>query len=520
MITKLISTQLLSKIQSLLNLMGAWSSSLFFLALSLSVDGFSLNKPPTPPSSNYCKQYNSLTSDERQKISDIRFKLEKIDTSLSKNKLQVMINEILKSKMVLTLPKNLHEAFQSLIAEFYLRVQLQKTIGIKHLAYLEFKAFIDIITYHRAMDNKGFVSEIPFFTAKKNLEEAIIKYYEKEQAPIIQFAQNQMTMLTKTLNDKSEPSTLVKEMSQKFLKLETEKSKTLGLLELIFTQLLERNKLNREEIIAQNAITDISVNVLTAFAGFAFAASTGVATGGMSALAQSTATKSMTTMALTASAACAIGLSTRYSFEQINRSYLDISKAFMRSIQNNTKLACELGYQNAQTKNVDYLKLTPIKFNDESKPLNIKDYILTCGISAATALSPSTIGLGMDAIIAGLFVNASYNLVKESYTVLKEVPTLLKLQGQAEAFNGSPAELKKLQEKVKESEAKVTLYLLSMGHSTINSFRFGLLLNIDRKNISEALDKAKKLIASSPKGASSSDLQTMKLITEKFKPES
>lgn len=490
---------------------------LFFLLPSISLSPLIEAKPT---STSYCSQYKSFTSVDRQKISDLRFKLEKIDPNLSPVQLKATVEDILKSKMVLSLPKYLHESLQALLAELYLRVQLFKTLGLKNLSYLEFKAFIDIITYHRAMDNKGFVSEVPFYQAKQKLEGEINHYFEIKQKDIIQSTIKKLPAIQLTLKNNSKPGTADKELALKFLNLDTEKSKTLGLIEILFSQLLERNKMNREEVIAHNAMIDLSVNITTAFAGFAFAATTGIATGGMNALASTTtsaATTSLTAMALSGAAACAIGISTRYSFEQINRSYLDVSKALVRSIQNNTKLACELGYQNAEQNFMEYTKLKPVPFANDSKPLSLKDYLITCGFSAASAISPTRLGIGIDAIIAGFFINASYNLVKESYFVLKEVPNLLKLQGQAQAFNGTPQELKSLQDKVKESEAKVALYLLAMGHSTLNSFRFGLLLNMDKKNINDSIDKAKKWIASRPKNSYTPEVQTIKLILDKAK---
>jgi len=435
---------------------------------------------------NYCQNYNSLSSNDRQLISDVRFSLESINLNQNESSFIKILNQILAKPSALYVKNIMNDQYQGLLAEVFFRQLVHKTIQLNHLAYKEFKIFIDLIVYNRAMDNHGFVNETEFGKSRKRLEQVIIEFFNEKEKPLVDLVKSKRNEIVPLLTKNSPIDISFKEKAQKFVELENQKAQMLGSIEIIWKQLLKRNQQNKEETMAINAILDLTVNTAIAIAGFTVAATTSISANSISTFLNSS--DALLNYTVTAVAACGVGLVSRYSFEQVTASYLDISKALIRSTQNKTKFACELGQQ--VNNSLDDEKLSAIAIPDERDPLTIKDYILTCALSSASALSPAVVGVGLDALMASYFTNSAYNLVKETVILMEEIPHLEELKSKARSSNVSPEELTVLENKIKESEAKVILYKMAAGNSALNAFRIGFLLSLDKKNIVKTINKA------------------------------
>jgi hypothetical protein len=98
----------------------------------------------------------------------------------------------------------------------------------------------------------------------------------------------------------------------------------------------------------------------------------------------------------------------------------------------------------------------------------------------------------------------------ESLVVLEEIPRLYQLKEQLENLQ-APEEIALLEKQINDSRAKITLYLLAFGNSSIEAFRLGIFLYGGRSQVQDTVSKAKVFLAGRQLN-DRSDLQLMNLI--------
>lgn len=474
----------------------------------------------TSPKKNQCSTYKSLTAVDRQLISDTRFALENIKPNVSENeinsKLQIVLNKYSPYFKREPLPNHL----QGLIAEFFLKRLIHKSIGVNNLAYRKFTIFIDLILYHRAMNHLGFVSETDFLMAKKNLEQEIINFYQERQQLIVNMFKTEHTQVFAAISNNTAINSVLTEKANNFIEMENAKAQMLGSIELIWTQLLNRNQQNRMDSMAQTAVIDMTVNTAAAATGLAAMVKIAL---GMAITAQTgaygliTTANSLWSLSLQAAIGCGIGLTAKTTLGVFTSSYLDSTKALYASLQNKTSFACELGeMMNKNNKSSAREVVIP---NTNPAPATTKDYLITCATAAVMRLFPTTGGIAVDGMAFTSLAMVSYNLATEAYVVIKEIPRLHELKGQAKASAKDAKALMAIEEKIEASEAKIALYLSAMGHSTIVAIRNGFFLYLHRGNISQAVTNARSFLnLQSSKGANvkAPELATLKFVVDKL----
>lgn len=469
---------------------------------------------------NQCVNYKSLTSVDRQVISDTRYALEKIKPDESESeinhKLQIVLNKYSPYFKREPLPNHL----QGLIAEFFLKRLIYKSIGVNNLAYRKFTIFIDLILYHRSMNHLGFVNELEFSIAKKNLELEIINFYKEPQKQILKTFQQEHTQVFATLSKNNSINPVLIEKANKYVEIENTQAQMLGSIELIWAQLLNRNQQNRMESMANNAVIDLTVNTAAAAAGLA--AMVKVALG----MTMTTSTgaygiistaNSLWSISFQAAIGCGIGLTAKTTVGVFNSSYLDAVKALYTSLQNKTSFACELG-EMVNKSSTSTAK--DVVIPDAKPPSTLSDYLITCATGAVMRLFPTTAGIAVDGVILASLAQVSYNLANEAYIVIKEIPRLHELKAKAKATSGNAEELMIIQEKIDTSEAKIALYLSAMGNNTILAIRNGFFLYLHRGNISQAVNNARNFMnvqqSSKVASVSTPELNTLKFVVDKL----
>ncbi len=461
-----------------------------------------MNPSPATPHSDrkepVCMNYKALSSKNRQLISDTRYALESISLELKETEFNTKLNLVLSkyspSFKTEPLPSHLH----GLIAELYLRKLIFKTIGIQNLSYKKFTVFADLILYHRAMDHLGFVNDLEFTLAKRNLEVEIVKYFQERQQPILNLFKEESPLIFSSLSKKTKPnmnSDLVEKANQ-YIQTETTKAQMLGSIEIIWAQLLNRNQENRMETMANNALIDFTVNTATASAGLAAMVRVALTSAMTTAAATSAShlintTNALWAISLQAAIGCGVGLTAKFTLESVNTSYLNMSRALYSSLLNKTSFACELG-EAMKTKETSSTKKVVIPHAPESATKI--DYLLACASGATLRLFPTTLGVAIDGVVLASLAMISYSLAEEAYTILKEVPHLSQLKSKAQKNTNNPEESAALQRKIEESEAKIALYLLAMGENSILAVRNGFFLYLHRNNIAQATSNAKNFL--------------------------
>lgn len=482
---------------------------------------FTTTRKSTPPSGNQCANYKALTAFDRQMISDTRFALENIKPNLSENeinsKLQVVLNKYSPYFKRDPLPNHL----QGLMAEFFLKRLIHKSIGVENLAYRKFTIFIDLILYHRAMNNLGFVNEADFLVAKKNLEQEIINFYKERQQLIVNLFKTEQTQVFSALYNNNPISTILTQKANDYIEMENSKAQILGSIELIWSQLLNRNQQNRMESMAQTAVIDMTINTAAAATGLASMLKIAL---GMTFTAQTGAyglistANSLWSLSFQAAIGCGIGLTAKTTLGVFTSSYLDSTKALYASLQNKTSFACELGEM--MNKNNKFSAREIIIPHTNPDPSNAKDYLITCATTAAMRLFPTTAGIAIDGLAFTSLAMVSYNLANEAYIVISEIPRLYELKNQAKASAAhDPKTLMDIQEKIQVSEAKIALYLSAMGHNTILAVRNGFFLYLHRGNIAQAVANARSFLnlqSTKNVNVKAPELATLKFVVDKL----
>lgn len=468
---------------------------------------------------NHCVNYKALTSVDRQVISDTRYALELIKPDMNENeinhKLQIVLNKYSPYFKREPLPNHL----QGLIAEFFLKRLIYKSIGVNNLAYKKFTIFIDLILYHRAMNHLGVVNEVEFAMAKKNLEQEVINYYKEPQKQILKTFQQERTQVLTALSKNNAINPTLIEKANKYIEIENTQAQMLGSIELIWAQLLNRNQQNRMESMANSAVIDLTVN--TAVAATGLAAMVRVALG-MTMTATTGAygiistANSLWSISLQAAIGCGIGLTAKTTVGTFSSSYLDAAKALYASLQNKTSFACELG---EMVNKSSTSSAKEVVIPDAKPPSTLSDYLITCATGAVMRLFPTTAGIAVDGVILASLAQISYNLANEAFVVIKEVPRLHDLKAKAQAASGNAEELMLIQEKIDTSEAKIALYLSAMGNNTVLAIRNGFFLYLHRGNISQVVTNARNFLTTQSSkviSASSPDLTTLKFVVDKL----
>ncbi len=442
-----------------------------------------------------CTKYDEISSTNRQQISDTRYELESLEQNQSDFDYSARFNKIINAHSKYYLQPSMPEYLQGLIAEAVLRRHIYQTIGLEHIIYKRFQIFADLILYHKAMDHKGFVSSDQFAKARLNLEKAINNFFvelEKESLAKAPKAASRVFVNTTDPIDESLQAT-----AKQFVELETKRLQMLGSLEIVWTQLLQRNSYNQTEVLADLAITDVSINAATAVVGFAALLGYGPTI--------LSAARSTWAMPLSVAAGCGFGMSNRYFSDGMSASYLEMSRALYKSVKNKTSFSCELGQQVHKTSDQQSVEIP-----NEKPMASTIDYLMSCAAVGASMVFPKSVGIGISGLLLATFASSSYQLVKESMVVLEELPKLYQLKEQAKHLK-DPKAIAELEEKIHESKAKITLYLLAFGNTSMEAFRSGIFLYGSRDQLKDIILKAKQFIAGKPI-SENVDLQLMSLI--------
>jgi len=471
-----------------------------------------------------CENYKSLTAVDRQIISDTRYALESIEMKLTETEFNSKLVSVLNKYGLYFKSEPLSNHLQGLIAELYLRKLIYKTIGITNSAYRKFTIFMDLILYHGAMNNLGYVNENDFNLAKKNLISAITNYFNEQQKSILKVFMQGHTQILSAITKKIPLNNSLTEQATQFMSLDNLKSQMLGTIDLIWAQLLNRNQQNRMESLATDAVIDISVNTAAALSGIAslmrLALTSSVASGAVARL-LGTASNSAWALTLEAAIGCGVGMTAKFTVGTLDTSYLDMSKALYSSFVNKTSFACELGEvmskdNTSPAKNIIIPDSHPSHSNT--------DYLVACASGTMIRVLPNSLGLVVDGMVFTSLASISFNLANETYTVLSEVPRLYQLKAKAKELNNNSIEVELINKKIEESEAKIVLYLLAMGDSSILALRNGFFLYIHKTEISRATQSARTLLELQQSTATNkladtngTGLSTLRFIVDKLK---
>lgn len=425
-----------------------------------------------------CSAYESLTSQDRQMIANTRYSLEQIETSSSDSDFKQTLNLILQNSLPSFSSETMTSALQGLIAEAILRRQISKTIGLDHLTYKRFQIFADLILYHRAMDHQGFVDYSEFLKTKNLLEKAISNHFDNAGLPVYKTLVQITAVMEFKINNFETIDTRVQQLAKTYTENETQKQQVLGALEIYWNQLLSRNTINQTEVVADLAVTDLSINAAIAVTGFVGLIGYGPAV-------LQTA-KTLWAWPLSVAVGCAFGMSHRKAADELTSSYLEMSRALYLSVKNKTSFACELGLQN--TPNAESVKIP-----DEKPTGTKKDYLMACATTGAAMIFPKAVGLSISGLMLVSFASSSYTLVKESIQVIQEIPRLYELK-QKLSNAKDQKQIDELIAQIEASKTKITLYLLAFGNTGLEAFRQGLFLYGGRENIKTIMTKAKEFL--------------------------
>lgn len=435
---------------------------------------------------NICTSYNEISLEERNNISNIRYDLELIKQDISDIEYKTQFNEVINSRANEFINSSMKNYLQGLVAEALFRRYVYKSIGLDQLSYKRFQIFADLILDHKAMDYKGFVNLEQFSKVRTNLEYVINDYFRKKEIPFI----NGIKFKDKNL--------ITKIKAKAFVEIENNRLSMLGAIDLIWINLLQRNQINKTEVMSDLAVADLSVNAATAVVGFA-----GMVGYGPGLL---KAAETLWTMPLSIAAGCGFGVGLTYFTDGINVSYLDMSRALYKSVQSRTSFACELGEQaTRKTKNDSIVKIP-----NEVKSVTANNYLMACAAVGSSMIFPKTLSIAFSGMQIASLTTSSYQLLKEAIVILEEVPKLYRLKKERNEGLDHDA-LIELETKIQESKAKITLYMLAFGGTSITEFRMGLFLYGGKSTLLDIIHKAEIFIKTSPINKSS-NIQFMKLI--------
>lgn len=451
------------------------------LALALTWGGFVSSITMAAP---VCSQYQDISSTDRQKISDTRFELETLDLSLPDLEYSNQFNKILNVASKQFTQASMPDFLQGLVAEAILRRHIYQTFGTDHIAYKRFQIFADLILYHKAMDHKGFVNHEQFTKSKNELEKTIQSFFDELEKEYLDKAPAAEPVLFGSAPSADASTKSLQASAKQFVDLETKRQQMLGALEIVWNQLLQRNQYNRTEVQSDLAITEVSINAASAVVGFSALVGYGPTL--------LTTARTMWAMPLSIAVGCGFGAAHRYVADGMTASYLQMSRALYKSVQNKTAFSCELGQQMLPTSEPESVVLP------YEKPLGTKkDYLMACATTGTAMVFPKAVGIGLSGLLLVSFAGTSYNLVKESIVILQEIPRLYELKEKAKHLQ-DPKAIEELELQIHQSKTKITLYLLAFGNTSMEAFRQGLFLYGGRGNIKEVIQKAKQFLSGKP----------------------
>ena len=446
---------------------------------------------------NVCVNYNEINSEDRKNISDTRFDLESINQEVSDSAYKVIFNEVINSRSDTFIKPSMKNYLQGLRAEALFRRSVFHTIGLDNLSFKRFQIFSDLILYHRAIDYKGFVNLEQFSKSRTNLELVINDYFNKKEIPFIK----SINILDKNLLNGQHNIQATKK-AKAFVKIENKRYEMLGAIDLIWINLLQRNQFNKTEIISDLAIADLSVNAASALLGF-----TALVGYGPEVLRTAQA---LWTMPLSIASGCAFGVGMTYFTNGINTSYLEMSRALYKSVLSHTSFACELGQQTASK-----VKSSQDEIPYEEPVAGPLKYLMSCASIGASMVFPEAILPAISGMQLASFTTSSYHLIKESVVILEEVPKLYRMKLLKKELQ-DPNKIAALDHKIDETKAKITLYLLAFGGTSVTEVRLGFFLYGGRNNLLNVIQRAEQFLLTSSSGQNA-NTEFMSLILNRFR---